>query len=67
MCNCIDEVDAFLADRNARIMMPIIGPQRPFVETMKVDPAKRGRIPSMFASFCPFCGEKYPPSKSETA
>ena len=34
------------------------------IETMKLDEKKRGKPIKVFATFCPFCGSKYPePSK----
>jgi hypothetical protein len=59
MCDCISKVDVKLAEHNARIMLPLIGLQRPFVTTIKINSKKRGKAPFMFASFCPFCGTKY--------
>ena len=60
-CNCIAEVDAKLAERNTRIMLPIMlgadQAPRPMIVT---DQIKGGRgqkkACGMFASFCPFCG-----------
>ncbi len=66
MCECIAKVDGFLAEHNTKIELPWAGPQRPFVLTMKADEKKRGKPKMMFASFCPFCGEKYDTS-SETS
>lgn len=60
MCDCIARVDESMLSRNAKIMLPWFGPQRPFIETTKVDEKKRGKPPRLFATFCPFCGEKYP-------
>lgn len=67
MCDCIKTANAFLADRNTRITLPLFGPQRPFVQTEKLDDKKRGKPSFMFANHCPFCGEKYPASRSEAA
>jgi len=67
MCDCIATTNAFLKDRNTQILVPMFGPQRPFVETVKLDDKKRGKPAMMFASNCPFCGEKYPDSKPATA
>jgi hypothetical protein len=67
MCECIARTDAFLAQHNSKIMLPLFGPQLPFVQTMKVDEKKRGKPAMMFASHCPFCGEKFPETKSEAA
>ena len=60
MCDCIEKTNGFLAEHNTKIELPWFGPQRPFVVTMKVDDKKRGKPRMMFASCCPFCGEKYP-------
>jgi hypothetical protein len=63
MCECIKTANKFLAEHNTKIEMPWLGPQRPFVLTMKLDDKKRGKPQMMFASCCPFCGEKYPEAK----
>ena len=60
MCECIARVNKHLAEFNSVIELPWAGPQRPFVLTMKKDEKKRGKPKMMFASYCPFCGEKYP-------
>ena len=65
MCTCIEDSNKFLSDRNTRITIPLFGTQRPFVQTEKLDDFKRGKPTMIFASYCPFCGEKYPPAKDE--
>ncbi len=64
MCECISTVNEHLAKHNAQLLLPMFvvrgSTQRPFVETTKLDEKKRGKPPAMFATFCPFCGEKYP-------
>lgn len=67
MCDCLSKVNGHLAEFNTKIELPMIGPQRPFVLTMKLNEKKRGKPKMMFASCCPFCGEKYPESKSVAA
>ena len=63
-CDCIERVNAKLAESNTKIMLPWFGLQRPFIESMKLDEKKRGKPTKVFATFCPFCGSKYPePSK----
>lgn len=64
MCECILTVNQELAQHNTRIHMPIIGPKIPFVETIKVDEKRRGKPVRMFATYCPFCGEKYPAERT---
>lgn len=63
MCNCADEVDAKLAQFNTRLVRPIMlsGPQEfyPLIETEQVEKGRgKRKACSMFATYCPFCGEK---------
>jgi hypothetical protein len=67
MCGCIERTNAFLADHNTRITLPMLGPQLPFVLTEKVDDKKRGKPAFLFATYCPLCGEKYSDAKAEAA
>lgn len=60
MCDCITEVNKLLDAHNAELVLPLFGNQRPFIETAKKERTKRGKPPLMQATFCPFCGEKYP-------
>lgn len=63
-CNCIDEVNAELGQRNTRIMIPIMfgedQTERVMIVTEQVQ-AGRGKQKAcgMFATFCPFCGQNY--------
>jgi len=67
MCKCITNIDKQLAEYNTRILLPMIGPRLPFIETMKLNEKKRGKPAKMFATFCPFCGEKYGVEKRKGA
>lgn len=64
-CNCIETVNAKLAERNTRLTEAIVfGGARSKMPTImlqtEVIEKKRGAKPtSMFLTFCPFCGEKY--------
>lgn len=63
-CDCIQTVDTMLAEHNTRIMLPIVfGDQTPRVMIV-TDQIETGRgkkkAVGMFATFCPFCGVKYP-------
>lgn len=64
MCECLAKVNEELAKHNTRIEIPWIGPQVPFVQTIKRDEKKRGKPVRMFATFCPFCGVKYPTERT---
>lgn len=64
-CNCIDVINAKLAERNTRLTEAIVfGGARSKLPTIilqtEVIEKKRGAKPtSMFLSYCPFCGTKY--------
>lgn len=62
-CTCIEVVNARLKEHNAQILLPMFvsngSTARPFIETTKLDEKKRGKPPSMLASYCPFCGAHY--------
>lgn len=62
-CGCIADVNAKMAEHNAEVMMTWYPVARPMIETVKRDPKKRGKPPLLVASFCPFCGVKYPAFK----
>lgn len=65
-CDCIDKVNALLAPKNTRLTEPLFvlhgirrGPYL-FVETEQIEKGRgKKKATSMFASHCPFCGEKY--------
>lgn len=62
-CNCIATVDAMLAERNTRIMLPIMlgadQTPRPMIVTDQIKTGRgKPKAVSMFATFCPFCGIK---------
>lgn len=70
MCDCIDRVNAKLAEHNTKIVVPMwtaSGRLTPFVETRKLDATKRGKAKPLFATYCPFCGEKYDARKALAA
>lgn len=68
MCNCIDVVNAKLAAHNTRITEPLFvflkpgekSVRRVFVETDRIESGRgKPKAQAMFASYCPFCGERY--------
>lgn len=64
MCDCIAKANEHLREHNTKIELPMwsaSGVLAPFVQTMKLDEKKRGKPTMIFASYCPFCGEKYAP------
>jgi hypothetical protein len=62
MCDCVDRLNGKLAEKNAAIVTNLFGPARTCVTLYKVDEKKRGRLPVLVASHCPFCGVEYPES-----
>lgn len=63
-CDCIATVEAKMAERNTRIMLPImLGSDqtiRPMIVTQQIETG-RGKLKAcgLFATFCPFCGVSY--------
>lgn len=72
MCKCRTRIDADLAKHNARIAFGFtfepLGPppararmdvSPPMIVLEKQDSGRRGKLPTVLASYCPFCGKKY--------
>ena len=70
MCQCLERIDEKLVNRNAKIAVGFTagfddGPTRkmglapPMIELEKADKKKRGALPILMATYCPFCGVKY--------
>ncbi len=68
MCDCISQVQAKLEEtgKNTKLDIPItfsltgkLGADRVTVATCKRDNKKREKPLPVFASYCPFCGERY--------
>ncbi len=59
MCDCITETNKDLRPLNLQLVTPIFGPEKVLVEVTKISSKIRGQ-PKLFATFCPFCGERYP-------
>lgn len=64
MCDCQKAVDEGLAASNARIAFGLlfgnatIDRSPPMIVLEKVDDKKGGRLPTLLATCCPFCGER---------
>jgi hypothetical protein len=70
MCECRKKLDEKLAAKNAKIATGFTasfedGPTRgmqlapPMIVLEKADKKKRGSLPILMASYCPFCGHEY--------
>lgn len=58
-CKCVRKVNKILLEKNARLVTTLLtGKVACVVE--KADDTKRGKLPYMLASYCPFCGKAYP-------
>ncbi len=69
-CSCIEMVNARLAERNTRMMLPIMfgedQTRRPMIETEQVETGRgKPKAVAMFATFCPFCGTSYAPTNTK--
>lgn len=68
MCECIEKMNVKLAEHNGRVARAVQITAtldlvtRTVVQTEKVDESKRKRIPTVVATFCPFCGEREIPA-----
>lgn len=73
MCNCIDTINAQLApEHSLHTTMGFHGEvSRPLVSLIRRDKweieTRRGKPRNVAASFCPWCGEKYPEPKTAEA
>jgi hypothetical protein len=67
-CDCIVEANKALAACGAKLvtMMSLTGgPAHAIIATQRNGPTKRDawKNPTLIATFCPFCGKKYPVHK----
>jgi len=61
MCSCISEMDNVLREHNTCLVTTLFrNPQVVAVRTDKINTRVRKGPATVIASFCPFCGEKYP-------
>jgi len=67
MCDCIKRMNGMLKEHNAAIVTNLFGHPMACVEMCKIETKKRGKLPVLQASNCPFCGEKYPEPKMRAA
>lgn len=67
MCNCADEINRRLVEKNTRFTRVLVfsshHPDNPnlLIETEQVETGRgKQKRTKIFASHCPFCGERYP-------
>ena len=63
MCECKEKVDVKLVQFNTRLVSPYVlvdgASSKPVViATEKINTRQRGKVRTLFATFCPFCGVK---------
>src|SRR4051812_11462747 len=66
-CKCASKADKALASSNARLAREFlitfgnakITLSQPSLRLMKLDTKKRAALPTLFCTYCPFCGKKY--------
>ena len=60
-CKCITDADKKLASKNAKLTVTfnLMGQVFPQIMVEKADTKKRGPLPILVPTFCPFCGKKY--------
>ncbi len=60
--DCVQRVNEKLREHNTQLhtAYSLTDPMRELIhiKTTKLDPTQRGRPLSLFATYCPFCGEK---------
>ena len=60
MCGCINKVNEQITKHNSIIEYNLLADRpKAMISTCKVEPRKRVGPIKIFASYCPFCGEKY--------
>ena len=62
MCDCNQQMTSALKEHNANLDIPMTisgHGSKVVIKTRKRDSKKRGSLPLLFATYCPFCGEKY--------
>lgn len=66
MCDCAKRLNGHLKERNYMLCRNMLegDAAAAIVEIVKIDRKKRTPSMSLVASYCPFCGKKYPKRKS---
>jgi hypothetical protein len=65
MCECANGLNAKLVDHNYRLTRNMLESNPPvLIEIHKIETRKRTPSMSCVASYCPFCGKKYPERKT---
>lgn len=65
MCDCANGLNEKLKSMNYRLPRNLLEKDPPvLIEMHKIETRKRTPSHSLIASYCPFCGEKYPERKT---
>lgn len=70
-CKCVQQLNEQLAERNVVIVQELMFDFKngkadmspPLILVRKRDSDKRTKLPTLLASYCPFCGKKYARTK----
>ena len=57
---CNAQINVLLKDRNTRLVVGFLNPDIAVVATEKIETGRGKRHTYVTASYCPFCGKKYP-------
>jgi hypothetical protein len=67
MCECVNTINEDLKPNGQMLNIDLLS-NRPMITLVRVDKwiseNRRGKHRAIFASFCPWCGEKYPEKDS---
>lgn len=59
-CNCFSQINEHLKPYGAELLCNLFGPPQAIISTYREKVTRGKKVPLVFATFCPFCGVKYP-------
>lgn len=59
-CSCFKQIDEHLKAYGGELLRNLFGPPRAIVSTYREKAVRGKKMPIVFATFCPFCGVRYP-------
>jgi hypothetical protein len=64
-CNCFSQINEHLKTYGGELLCNLLEPPRAIISTYREKAVRGKKMPIVFASFCPFCGGKYPKNPAE--